>query len=123
MLTIYMNLRSGRTIPYKMRCRAKRAGTPVAAGEALRQAVLLEQTRSSRLNVDAARTTELFHGFHLRAGDVHIEAAIHDALGQQQIRIGSNECTGDFALIQRAQQLLGSDDSSVNIGETLKHNS
>ena len=69
----------------------------------------------------AARAPELLHGFHLRAGNLHVVAAIHDALGEQQIRVLRDIRMGNPALVQRAENLLGADYSSVNIGETIIH--
>ena len=64
---------------------------------------------------------ELLHGFHLRAGNLHVVTAIHDALGEQQIRVLRDIRMGNPALVQRAENLLGADYSSVNIGETIIH--
>ena len=104
-----------------MRIRAKRAGMPVAAGMDAHPPLLSEQAGCGRLHVDCAGAAELLHGFHLRAGDVHVIAAIHDALGQKQVRIAGNERLGNFALVQRAQQLLGSDYSSLDVGKSFMH--
>jgi len=101
--------------------RAKRAGTPVAAGYRLRRAALFEQAGCRCLYVDAARVPELFHALHLRAGDVHVIAAVNYALGQQQIRIACDEGLSNLSFIQRTQQLLGSDNPSVNVGKSLMH--
>ena len=76
------------------------------------QLVLSEQAGSCCLHVDGARASELLHGFHLRAGDVHVIAAIDNALGQKQVRIRGDECAGNPALVQRAQQLPACSDKT-----------
>lgn len=109
---------------HSLRLRAKRAGVPPKQPvkvQAASPALLFEQTGSSSLDVDAACASELLHGFNLRAGNIHIIAAIHNALGQQQICVLSHIGAGNPALIQCTQHLLGSDYSSVNIGETFMH--
>lgn len=81
----------------------------------------LEQARGGGLYVDGAGAAELFHALHLGAGDVHGIAAVHNALGQQQIRIPCDEHMGNLSLVHRAQQLLGPDNSSVNVGQSFMH--
>ena len=92
-----------------------------AAGYTLMRAGLLVQARSSSLDVNTACAAELFHAFHLLAGDVHVIAAVNDTLGQQQIRIGRHKGAGNPSLVQGAQQLLGSDYPSVDVGKTFMH--
>ena len=58
----------------------------------------------------------------LRAGNIHVIAAVHNALGQKQVRIAGDERLGNLALIQRTQQLLGSDHPASGVGKSLMHN-
>ena len=100
-----------------------RPNKPAGRGQpGLAAKALLEKASSRSLDVDAARLSELLHGFDLRAGDVHSVAAVNDALGEEQIRIARHIGAADFALVQGTQNLLGSDYSSVYIGETIMHN-
>lgn len=93
-----------------------------AAGEDEPPALFLfVKAGGSSLDVDAARAPELLHRLHLRTGDVHFKAAVDNALGQQQIGVARHKGAGDFPLVEGAEQLLGSDYSSVDVGKTFMH--
>ena len=113
---------------YKMQKKAAKKGfdwneLPPVKAKILEELAEVEQAGSCCLHVDAAGAPELLHGFHLRAGDVHVVAAVHHAFGQKQVRVGGDIGVGNLPLVQRAQQLLGANYSSISVGKSFMHKS